>query len=243
MKKTAILFTILSLFLLACKHDAPTPNQKQIQDSTENTESPKALDFSFIPTKEGTWHFHYQGYYYMGKIDTNHHTYTTISAMNKDTSFNGFDYHMYSIVLHSIDKPRNIDSKAYGYIYMRYDSSKKMICSRRLSTSFTPDKFIINTELEQIKTDGIFCDGRWWTYSILEYGDSIQIDDVKIPALYLAYKGQKYFYAARGTAHIFSIFSIAGCPDNFIASPDGVIRSFTFVYKSDSLRFEYPLIL
>lgn len=242
MKAFVIIIIGLALLNISCNktHTKPIPT---INDTTILPAPPRTLEFSLLPTSNATWYLHYQGSHvtdstYNSYFDTNLHFYSTYQATGKDTIISNQAYKIYKLTIHQRNNRLNTDYYTNGFYYAIDDTvNNKIHYKKTVGNVSGPDggiSFTLNYD-----TGKHPCIGKWAIHSTVVYGDSLTIDGVKIPAIYMSYKGKNYFYLSKGIGGL-GVFD--KCPYTGVAGFGGVIRSLSFKYKSDSLHFDYPLV-
>ncbi len=238
MKRVAIALSLTLLSICSCTKKEDVSNVINIPRN--DTVDSKALGFDIIPSKNVVWKIHFQGVDNMSGFDTNGHFYNVIKSTGLDTIINNYKYNVYDFENTFINTPKNQNFTTRGRAYTRYDSTtKKLICSTWVGNTFRGDRLNMHNDLDSVVGTITDCGTKFFQSKVV-YGDSIKVSGVNLPCLYMLYNGQKYFYQAKGVGAFWSLMSGVGCPSQSISGNAGVIRSFSFMYGSDSLYFEYP---
>lgn len=121
MRYLAIVLTFSLALLVSCKKDNKTnPTPVRAKPLT---------DFALIPVKDAEWNIHTQGIATKeGKVDTSHHTYTTITTTGVDTLVNGLRFFRYRVE-HRIEYPSNppqVPSTVFN-LYVREDTAARTV--------------------------------------------------------------------------------------------------------------------
>ncbi len=241
--KSTFLFCICVLLFISCK--------KQEQATPVIKKDTSSSDFALVPTKDAKWYLHIvagEGCFpdydpadfdLSGILDYLDNCYYVIEALGRDTVCNNRTYHIYKVdltqVTAAIDSPQVEYHHSYLY-YLREDTiAKKLYWGFNADTTLDP--YYLVTDFSDSANKGQVVPFPTWR----------ETNIVKTPDLFIGGKVLKtwsiqntvdsklrYFYKAQGIGTSVGIF-----PPN--ASRDyWQTVSLDFVYKGDSIHFEYP---
>lgn len=254
MKQVLYSLIVFAVLFTACKKEAAvTPSKPAVYSEP---------DFALIPTKNAKWYIHTQGHYqdlfddmpwavsntHIGAydVDTAVHIYTTIEALGNDTIIDGYTYHFYSYwydIVNNLDTTMNESykqfSKRKSRLLLREDTLAKKVYSghnfKREEEKFYTVLDFSDTANTSRKLKPCLA---WPEMNIVPYGDwYVAGYKLKTWNMQNAYDSKyEYFYKAIGIGSITGILPFREVADNW-----GQVRSLDFVYKGDSIHFDFPL--
>jgi hypothetical protein len=240
-------FLAILLLFTACKKEKVTPQSEPIQYSKP--------DFALIPTKNAKWYVHTQGIqggsdvfsyskeYYVprGEVDTAFHIYTTVEALGRDTLIEGYSFHLYSVVrIIRNTRDKIIDSFHRNHpLYFRYylmeDTLKKKVYSGYNSYF---NEFYTVLDFSDSANNGTTKVCQVWPQMNIVNADYVvagqQLKGWDVQNTYD--KNRQCFYKAIGIGSITGVLPFQTVADNW-----GQVISLDFVYKADSIHFDFPL--
>lgn len=250
MKQILYSLTIFSIFFTACKkEDVFKPSNPTVYSEP---------DFALIPTKNAKWYIHTQGNYYdwyddlwffnvspglaPSEIDTAAHIYTTIEALNRDTNMYGYNFHVYSFKRKFV---HNIDTTGVAFMNKHYCGPYNFYLfedtlSKKVYNGYSPyfKEFYELLDFSDKAPTRLKPCKAWPEMNIFEDGGyNVGGHKLKSWSMQNTYDSKyKYFYKAIGIGSITGIL-----PFHIVADDWGQVRSLDFVYKGDSIHFDYPL--
>ncbi len=255
MKQILYSLIVFSALFAACKKETTVSPSKQMAYSDP--------DFALIPTKNAKWYIHTQGNYYdyfyddlwwvgespdlgIHDIDTAVHVYAIIEALGQDTIIDGYTYHVYGYrlnIVHNVDTNyreyySRVAKRQYKYL-LREDTLAKKVYSGH---NFRPEEEKFYTVIDFSDTANTSKKLKpclaWPEMNIVPYGDwHLAGYKLKTWNMQNAYDSKyEYFYKAIGIGSITGILPYREVADNW-----GQVRSLDFVYKGDSIHFDFPL--
>lgn len=240
---------VFSVLFVSCKkEEAVNPSKLEVYSEP---------DFALIPTKNAKWYIHTQGYYQgdddlwsfnvipgLGpyEVDTASHIYTTIEAIGKDTNMYGYNFHKYSFTHHFV---HNLDTTGIDFLN-RYSGGPFNIylfedtLARKVYSGYNPyfNKFYELLDFSENAAKQVKPCKAWPEMNIVESGGyNVGGHKMKSWGMQNAYDSQyEYFCKAIGIGSITGIL-----PFHTVADDWGQVRSLDFVYKGDSIHFDFPL--
>jgi hypothetical protein len=243
-------FLAMLLLFAACKKDTTAPASTPIQYGKP--------DFALVPTHDAKWYIHSQGTTYCGdtriggedlayqlrpdEVDTAFHIYTTVEALGKDTVMSGDVYHQYSVtrVFHNT-RDKRVDSIYQRYItkgryYLMEDTLKKKVYNGYDSV-FAKEYNTVLDFSDSANTGSVKAGLAWPQMNTVNADYIVAGQQLKGWDMRNIYDNKyQYFYKAIGIGSITGIL-----PSYFVIDCFGQVRSLDFVYKGDSIHFDFPL--
>lgn len=240
--KSTFLFCICVLLFIGCK--------KQEQATPVIKQSGSGGDFALVPTKDAKWYVHMvvgEGCFpnddpadfdISGITDYLDNCYYVIEALGRDTVCNNKTYHIYKIDLRqktaAINPPQTEYHRSYLY-YLREDTLTKKVYQGYLDDQSNEANLVVDfsdnankpqvvpfptwREVDIIKTPDMIVGGK-----VLKTWSMQNIEDGKL----------QHFYKAQG------IGTSIGILPQYTGGYLWQTVSLDFVYKGDSVHFEYP---
>ncbi len=232
--KPTLLLAAFALFLFSCnKKEALEPSKPFV---------PSEREFALIPTKDAKWYVkiigsEYYDFFYpssgsmhlQGMDDLLEINYE-ISTTGKDTIINDVICHVYQVFesRNRLDS-RSFDKRTYRY-YLHEDTVNKVVrfpsgdiaIDFRDSTNMGEKKpFFTWREQNIIPKDSLIVSGQYLKRWVMQNTYD---------------KNMQYFYKAIGIGSMYGILY-----EHLFTNGLAQVVSLDFVYKRDSLHFEYPL--
>jgi hypothetical protein len=219
MKKYTLLFLILiNVTLTSCKNEEQEPKQKP----------------GLMATKDAIWKFHFKGEYSAPPAetftDTSMERLVTVEATGVAEVFNGKKYWWYKATVERYKGGQYLETIT-GKMLLREDADAQAVYMLKDLNIWLGREVETVTFNEAAGGDGF--DWRTGPVTFFEDGE-ITIGSIRTPRYVTQTDGQKRFFKAKGIGDRFGIFSA-----NSDLSDGGYVRSMDFIYKGDTLHFEY----
>ena len=225
---------LLSLVMVACEKKAT--DNTVINPPKQPSDSTKTLPFLYVPRRDVKWVVHYQGSVMndpVSRWDSAFHFYATITASGQDTLAAGHSYTKYHAQIEHYYRD-TLKSEYYRSIFLREDTAAQNV------VFFGIYDQTLQGILDFIPKDTVNVQHFWlWPKGSIVKADSVTIDGVRYPRWNYKTATQEFFYQAAG---IGGVAGPLGAPYSnlLISGGGGIPRSLDFVYKNDSLHFDFP---
>lgn len=229
----------LLVLLASCK--------KESKVNIPSTHYTALEDFALIPVANARWYVHTQGYVYddgdqeirqntnkkdfYNGVDTTIHFYTVINTTGLDTSIDGVNYHIYSYTMKGVSTQTNPFFKPFEKVqrlYLREDTlGQRIIFNGKTLLDFSD-----NASGEAVKPF------YSWPEMTVQPPSNLIIANQYMKCWNVINPNNKleYFYKGLGIGCISGILPLGYTGDN-----GSQVRELDFVYKKDSLHFDYPM--
>ncbi len=254
MKQILYSLIVFAALFAACKKEAVVSPSKPAVYT--------APDFALIPTKNAKWYIHTQGNYYdwfddviwigqspdlrPNEIDTAVHLYTIVEALGQDTIIDGYTYHAYGYrrnIVYNVDTNyREFYNRAakrqYKYLLREDTLAKKVYSAHNFRAEEEKFYTVIDFSDTANTSKKVKPCLAWPEMNIVSYGDwYVAGYKLKTWNMQNTYDSKyEYFYKAIGIGSITGVLPYTTVADNW-----GQVVSLDFVYKGDSIHFDFPL--
>ncbi|MBS1772298.1 MAG: hypothetical protein JST82_05520 [Bacteroidetes bacterium] len=240
------IYLFIALCLLGCKKE----NVSSVPKATEY----KTTDFALIPTKDAKWYVHMIGdqncFPYQDPTDMNiegakdllwdYHF--LIEALGKDTVIDNYTYHVYQYTLNAFGPYYSGDTirdHKYRY-YLREDTLTKKVYSGHARNAVENNEFFLVADFSDNTNKGqVSPFPAWREVNVLNGGGYIlggqYFKSWKMQNIYD--HSLEYFYKAIGIGTTKAILPDYYFGNNLVYQT----LSLDFVYKGDSIHFEFPM--
>lgn len=244
--------------LTQCKKKSP-----QIPDNTippTITDTPITIDkptfdFDLLPTKNAYWKIDYRSHtiierdqygYSHYRLDRSHVIRYEIFTTGEDTISNGITYSIYNVI-YTEYRDTNIYKTSNARLYMRYrqiDSTILGFMHRNGAYEYTPEiVFLSKRKIYSPSDTDKVIGGAYANSKFLPSKDSIEMwsltDMIKVPAIYIHYKGGKLFYMAEGVGAMPGLTDGEFVVNNYELNRYN-LESMQFDYNGYRIKFTYP---
>ncbi len=236
MKYISYLLLLFMVQAVACKKVTLKPDL--------NTQITKEPDFALIPTKDAKWYIHFisdeavcypfmdpADLYLDGFKDQLYHIYYVLSATGKTELYKGHSYHVYEGTVTVVSPETNVKTVVQPTgIWLREDTAAMKVYE---SDALTPA-----IDFSDIANQGTVVPFITWPAMNITSPDGYVLHGEKMKSWNMRNPMDhklEYFYKAIGIGNASGILPL------YKGSTAYQVLSLDFVYKGDSIHFDYPL--